>query len=157
MGGVHFVVPISADQQQVLHVRLREEILHQVQRRRVEPLQIVEEQGQGMFRPREYIDKSTEYQVEPPLGLLLRKFRNRWLFSNNGVQFRDQTHHQLSVRLERLMQGIAPRAQLLFALSQQRSDKALKGLREGGIRDIALVLVELARCKKATRRNQRFV
>src|SRR5215813_7416728 len=55
------------------------------------------------------------------------------------------------------MKGIAPRAQLLFALAQKRTDKTLKGLGEGGIRDIALVLIELARCKKATRRNQRFV
>src|SRR5215813_12131423 len=55
------------------------------------------------------------------------------------------------------MKGIAPRAQLLFALAQKRTDKTLKGLGEGGIRDIALVLVELARCEKATRRNQRFV
>src|SRR5262249_21448774 len=55
------------------------------------------------------------------------------------------------------MKGIAPLAQLLFALTQKWADKALKGLREGGIRDITLVLVELARCKKATRRNQRFV
>ena len=55
------------------------------------------------------------------------------------------------------MKGIAPLAQLLFALAQKWSGKALKGLRQGGIRNIALVLVELARCKKATRRNQRFV
>src|SRR5262249_44792693 len=32
-----------------------------------------------------------------------------------------------------------------------------KGLRQRGIRDIPFVLVELSRCKKATRRNQRFV
>ncbi len=55
------------------------------------------------------------------------------------------------------MKGIPPLAQLLFALAQEGADKALKGLRQGGIRDIALVLVELARCKKATRSNQRFV
>src|SRR5215510_11703517 len=55
------------------------------------------------------------------------------------------------------MKVIAPRAQLFFALVQKWSDKALKGLRDGGIRDIALVLIELARRKKATRRNQRFV
>src|SRR5215510_6934038 len=110
-----------------------------------------------MFRPREYIDKSTEYQVEAALGLLVRQFRNRWLLSNNGLQFRDQTHHELSVRIERLMKGIAPLAQLLFALTQKWLDKALKGLRQRGIRDIPFVLVELSRCKKATRRNQRFV
>src|SRR5262245_36788295 len=110
-----------------------------------------------MFRPREYIDKSTEYQVEPALGLLLRKVRNRWLLSDNRFQFRNQSHHQLSVRIQRVMKGIAPRAQILFALTQKWSGKALKGLREGGIGDIALVLVELPRCIKATRRNQRFV
>src|SRR5215831_8805206 len=55
------------------------------------------------------------------------------------------------------MKCIAPFTQLLFALTQKWTDKALKGLRQGGIRDVALVLVELARCKKATRRNQRFV
>src|SRR5215510_11217541 len=104
-----------------------------------------------MVRPREDIEKSTQYQVEPALGLLRWKFRNRGLFSDNGLQFRDQTHHQLSVRIQRLLQGSAPRAQLLFALAQQWAEKALQGLREGGIRDVALVLVELARGKQATR------
>src|ERR1700730_15499523 len=55
------------------------------------------------------------------------------------------------------MKGIAPFAQLLFDLTQKWAGKALKGLRQGGIRDIALALVELARCNKATRRNQGFV
>ena len=46
------------------------------------------------------------------------------------------------------MKRIAPVRQLRFALAQQRADQALKGLRQGGIRDVALVLVELARCKE---------
>src|SRR5258705_1523811 len=110
-----------------------------------------------MFRPREYTEESAKYQMEPPLGILLRKFRNRWLLSNNGLQFRNESHHQLSVRIQRVVKGIAPRAQILFALTQQWAGKALKSLRQGGIGDIALVLIELARCKKATRRNQRVV
>src|SRR5262249_22696163 len=44
-----------------------------------------------------------------------------------------------------------------FAPAQKRTNKALKRLREGSVRNIALILVELARCKKATRRNKRFV
>src|SRR5262245_47027714 len=55
------------------------------------------------------------------------------------------------------MKSIAPLVQFLFVLTQKWSDQALKGLREGGIRDIALVLVELARGKQATRGNQRLV
>src|SRR5262249_50595078 len=155
MRRIHFIVPIGADQQQVGDIRLRQQILQQVKRRRVEPLQVVEKEGQGMFRSCEHTEESAKYQMEPPLSVLRRKFGNRWLLSENGFQFRNQSHHQLSVRIECLSQGLAPRAQLLFALTQKWSDKALKGLREGGIRDIALVLVKLARCKKATRRNER--
>ena len=36
-------------------------------------------------------------------------------------------------------------------------DQALDGLREGRIRDVSLVLVELARCKKASGRDERFM
>src|SRR6185437_1038901 len=157
MRGIHFIVPIGADQHQALHVRVCQEILHQVQRRRIEPLQIVEKQGQGMFRPREYIDKTTNYQLETSLGFALRKVRDRRLLSYNGLQFRDQTYHQLSVRMKRVTESIAPLAQLLFALTQEWANQALKGLRQSGIRDIALILVELACCKKASRRNQRLV
>ena len=52
---------------------------------------------------------------------------------------------------------VAPVAQLGFALAQKRTDQALEGLRQRGIRDVALVLVELARCKQAARRNQHLV
>src|SRR5262249_50605354 len=154
---VDFIVPLSADQHQVLHVRLRQQVLHEVQRRRIEPLQVVEKQSEGMFRPRKYIDESPQYQVEPALFLLWRKFGNRWLLSDNGLQSRDHTHHQLSVRVERFMERVAPLAQLRLALAQKGADEALKRLRQGGVRNITLVLVELARSKKATRRHQRLV
>ena len=49
------------------------------------------------------------------------------------------------------------RAKLGFALPQERTDQTLKGLRQGGIRDVALVLVELARGKQAARRHQHLV
>ncbi len=42
VAGIYFVVSIGADQQQVLHVWLDQQIFNQIERRRVEPLQIVE-------------------------------------------------------------------------------------------------------------------
>ena len=99
MGGIDFVVPVGADQHQVLHVRLGQQILQQIERCRVEPLQIVEEQGERMFRPREYTDKSPEHQLEAALRILRRKFRDRWLFSDDELQFRDEIHNELSVRI----------------------------------------------------------
>ena len=55
------------------------------------------------------------------------------------------------------MKGIAPCAQLFFALTQKRADQALKRFCQSRVRDVALVLIELARCKKAARRNQRLM
>src|SRR5262245_58435957 len=55
------------------------------------------------------------------------------------------------------MKGIVPFGQLCFALAQKWTEKALKSLRQSGIRDVALVLVELARGKQAAGRNERFM
>src|SRR5712691_11644840 len=98
MSGVDFVVPVGADQQQMLHVRLDQQIFQQIERRRIEPLQIVEEQGKGML-PREYADESTEYQLEPALRILWRKLRNWCLLSYDELQFGNQIHYELAVRI----------------------------------------------------------
>jgi len=86
MSEANFVVPVRADQQQVLHLGLRQQILHQVQRRRIQPLQIVEEQGKRMFRPREYSDESAKYLLKPVLCVPRGKFGNGRLFSDNEFE-----------------------------------------------------------------------
>ena len=98
MGGIDLVVPIGADQQQVLHIRLGQQILEQIERCRVEPLQIVEEQRQRMFRPGEYADESPEHQLKTTLCVLRRKLRNRRLFTDDELQFGDEVDHEPSVR-----------------------------------------------------------
>src|SRR5580700_3975194 len=55
------------------------------------------------------------------------------------------------------MKGVAPDAEFCFALTQKRTDKALKRLRQSGVRDVALGLVELPQGKKAAGRNNNFV
>ena len=62
--GSDLVVAIGADQQQVPQIRVGQQILEQVERRRVEPLQVVEEQRQRMLRPREDADEAPEHQLE---------------------------------------------------------------------------------------------
>ena len=75
MGGRDLVVPIGADQQQVLHIRLGQQVLEQIERRRVEPLQIVEEQRERMLRPREHAEEAPEHQLEAALRVLWRQAR----------------------------------------------------------------------------------
>jgi hypothetical protein len=71
----------------VLHIRPGQQIPEQIKRCRVEPLQIIEEQGKRMFRPCEYADKSPEHQLEAALRVLGRKLRDWWLFSYDELQF----------------------------------------------------------------------
>ena len=47
----------------------------QVERRRVQPLKIVEEQRQRMLRAGKYADEAAEHELKPPLRLLRRKLR----------------------------------------------------------------------------------
>jgi hypothetical protein len=119
-------------------------------------LQVVEKKREGML-PREHLSKATEYQLEATLRISWWKFRDRRLLADNELQLRDQIHHELAVRTERLLDCIAPATQFVFILYQDWTNEVLEGLREGCIRYVALVLVELARRKMATRRYERFM
>src|SRR4030095_88406 len=130
MGRVNFVVSVRADQHQVPHIGLGEQILDQIERGRIEPLQIVEEQRKRMLRPRANSDKSPQDEQESALGVLERKVGDWRRFADDELQFRNKVHNELSVRTERLMKRIAPFVQFAFALTQERTDKALKGLGE---------------------------
>ena len=98
MGGIDLVVPIGADQHQVLQIRPGQQILEQVERRGVEPLQIVEEQRQRMFRAGEDADEPPEHELKTALCLLRRKLRDRWLFTDDELQFGDEVDHEPPVR-----------------------------------------------------------
>src|SRR5208282_4715671 len=60
MRGVDLIVAIGADQQEMPEIRPGQQILDEVKRRRVEPLQIIEKQCQRMLRSGEYADESAE-------------------------------------------------------------------------------------------------
>ena len=108
VGGIDLVVPIGADQQQVLQIGARQQILEQIECRRVQPLQVVEEQRKRMFGPRKHADKSPEHQLKASLRFLWRKLRHWRLLANDVLQFRDELDNQQSVWIQRLAQRVAP-------------------------------------------------
>ena len=157
MDGIDFVVAIGADQHEVLQIRSGQQILEQVERRRVEPLKIVEEERQRMFRPREHADEPPKHELETSLRVLWRKLRDGRLVTDDELQLGNEIDHEPAVRAQRLQKGVAPTAQLVVALPEERPNEALKSLRQRRIRDVALVLVELARREKPARRNEHLV
>src|SRR5882757_7486737 len=155
--GTNLVVPVGADEQQVPHFRVRDQMLEEVERCCIQPLQIIEEQRERVLRASEHSKEPPEYQLEPFLRVLRRQLRYRRLFPNHVLQLGDEIDHELTIRAERLTQSIPPLAKLGLALAEERADKTLKGLAEGGVGDVALVLVELAGREQATRRDERLV
>ena len=60
MVGIDLVVPVGTDQQQMTHRFLGQQIFEQIERRRIQPLQIIEEQDERMFGSREHADELPE-------------------------------------------------------------------------------------------------
>src|ERR1700694_677012 len=139
------------------HFGMRNQVLEEVERRGIQPLQIVEEQRERVLLPREYTEEAPEDQLEAALRVLRRQVRDGWLFSDHELQLGNEVHDELAVRAQRFAQGVPPPANLYLALAQQRAHKALEGLGEGGVRDVALVLVELAGREEAARRHEGLV
>ena len=157
MQGPDFVVPVGSDQQQVPDVGLGHQVFDQIQSGRIEPLQIVEEQRERMLRARKHADEAPEHELEAALRILRRQVGQRRGLADDELDFGHQVHDEPCVRSQRLLQRLAPSRQLRLALREQRPDQTLEGLRQRRIRDVALVLVELARGEQSARRHQRPV
>ena len=110
-----------------------------------------------MLLAREYAEEAPEHHLEPVLCVLRRQVRNERLFPNDQLQLGNEIHHELTIRAQGIDQGGSPAAKLLLALGEERADKALEGLAQRRVWDVALVLVELARREQATRRDERLV
>src|SRR5260370_18972895 len=155
--GTDLVVPISSDQQQVLHLRMRNQMLKEVERCCIQPLQIVEEQGERVLLPRKHPKEAPERHLETALHVVRRQVGDRRLLSDHELQLGNEIHDELTIWAQRLGEGLAPPAQLGLALSEERADKALECLAQRRGRDVALVLVELAGREQDTRWDERLV
>ena len=93
-------------------------MLQQIERRRVEPLQIVEEQGQRMFRAGEDANKTLENELKPALRLPRLELRDRRLLADDELQLGDQVGHEPSIRLQRLQKRATPGLQFGVALGK---------------------------------------
>ena len=113
-----FVVAISADQYEVLRWRADQQVFQQVERRRVEPLQIIEEERQRMFRLGENANEAMQYELKPALRVLWRQFGNRRRSSDDELHFGHQIHDESRVRSQRFPKRVAPGRQLCFALPE---------------------------------------
>src|SRR5262249_1165036 len=154
MRGSDFVIAVGAYEEKIAGIGSAQQVSHQVERRGVEPLQVIEEERQGMFRPSEDTDELTKHQLETPLRVLWRKLRDRRWRSDNERHFRNEIHNQSCVQSQRLPQRVAPGREVGFTFAEQRPDQALKGLCQSRVGNVAFVLIELTGSEQAARQYQ---
>src|ERR1700751_3837584 len=97
MSGSDFVVAIGTDQHEVRQT-WPQQILQQIKRRRVEPLQVVEEERQWMVRSGKCANEAPTYELKTALCVLWRQLRNRWLVSDDWLEFGNEVDHEPPVR-----------------------------------------------------------
>src|ERR1700677_1828285 len=112
----------------MLHLRVRDQVLEKVERRAIQPLQIVKKQRQGVFLPRKHAEEAPENHLESVLRVLRRQLSDGRLFSDREFQLGNEVHDELAVRAQRLAQGILPSAKLRLTLAQKWTHKAAECL-----------------------------
>jgi hypothetical protein len=88
--------------------------------------------------------KRPEHELETALRLLQISLRDRRRVTDDELQFGDEVGDEPCVRLKRLQKRPAPDRQLGVAFVEERPHQALKSLHDRRVRNISLVLVELA-------------
>jgi hypothetical protein len=83
--GRDLIVPVGADHNDVPHIRLSDQIVEQIERGCIQPLQIVQEQSQRVLGTSEDAEKAPEHALEPALGVLRWLVRDRGLLANNDL------------------------------------------------------------------------
>src|SRR5208337_4567870 len=145
------------DKKQVMEIRLCQQVLEEIERRSIQPLQIVKEQRQRMLWPGEDTEEAAKHQLESALRVSRWQLWRRRLPADEEFEIGEQRQHEHAVRAKRCGKRGAPGRQLGLVLPQKRPDQVQQGLRQAGVGDVTLVLVELAGGEKAARRRQRAV
>src|SRR5262245_65116236 len=98
MGGIDFVIAIRADHQEVVHIRLGQQFGKHIKCGRIEPLQIVQEQGERMFASGEDANEPPDYQLEEAVRVQEWQLGNGRLFADEELELGDEIGHKSAVR-----------------------------------------------------------
>src|SRR5215471_19447656 len=97
-----------------------------------------------MLSPCKHPQEPAQAGEKAVLRLVRGHLGHWWLRTDQQCKLGHKIHHEPAVRAQRLEHSRTPSCQFLVALDQELADQVLEDLRQGGVRDIALVLVALA-------------
>src|ERR1700722_6873033 len=138
-------------------VAIGDEILDQRQSRRIEPLQVVDKNNQGVLWPREDADEPLEYQLKPKCGFGRREGGHRRLWTDQANELRNEIGQQAGMIAHHFLNGVAPTADIFLTATQDLTNEPLERLGQRGIRDVFKTEIEFPRDKDAARQHDSLI
>jgi hypothetical protein len=144
------VVAERLDQEECLGTVRHRDQLEQLDALGIGPLQVVEEQHQGMRPAGEDLDELLEREMEPALRPCGVERDHRRLRADDPLERRDRIDHDLAVRRDRVADLRTPPLQIGLALGQQEVGQLVECIDQRGVRNVAAQLIELPAEEVAT-------
>ncbi|MNS57702.1 hypothetical protein D3C72_905980 [compost metagenome] len=140
----HLVVAVRADEQEGRALAALEQPLHERERGRVAPLQVVEEEHQRVLGAREGANQALNRHQKAVLLLGGVQGDHRRRLADHPGELRHQIDGDAPVRPEGRHQPFAPARQALLGLGHELAHQPAEGLRDGRVGQVPTELVELA-------------
>ena len=144
MGWRYLVIPISPQQQQIAGLALGIEHLHQLQRSGIGPLEVVNENDEGMFLRRKDLNELLENEVEAILGGTSCEFGDGRLRADDSLKFGNDVDEDLASLPHRRQDARFPLLQLSVGFRQQLPRQVSEGLHKRAEGNVAIELVEFS-------------
>src|SRR5262249_43791084 len=157
MGESDLVVTVGADEQKVPRVGMGHEIFDERQRRRVEPLKIVDENHERVLRPRKDAHETLEHRLKSKLRLQWGELRYGRLRTDDECELGDQLGQETPLTGDRFPNGLAPVADTVVVPIQDLANEPPESLGQGGIGNVSEAEVETAGDEDAPRQNDDLV
>ena len=131
MGGVHLVVAIGADEIEVgIVARTDEHMVEKIEGGAVAPLQVVDEQDQGVLRRSQAGEEVAEQVVESLTRLHGRQRHDFRLGTQEDFQFRDHVRKQSPPVSRRSQDGRPPGRHPFVAFGEKGANQVTQGLQQ---------------------------
>src|SRR5712672_3004284 len=157
MGRVDLIVAICADQQQVPCVGMEEEIFDERQRGRIEPLQVIDEDDERVFRPRKHADESLEHGLKPQFGIDGREDRYGRLWSYQSSEVWNEVGQQTALIADSFLDRVSPAGNVVRLAVHQLLNQSLKRLSQCRVGRIPEAQIEFSRNEDAARQHDDLV
>ena len=141
---VDLVVAICADEQQVTRVRMEEKIFDERQRGRIEPLQVIDENDERVFRPRKHADEPLEHGLKPQFGIDGREDRYGRLWADQSSEVGNEVGQQAALIADSFLDRVSPAGDVVRVAVQQLLNQPLKRLSQCRVGGVAEAQVEFS-------------